>query len=306
MDGSLLPNLFAVTGVVVRQTHTTTHTTTALGGDSAVGGGIGDGLGGGGRPAGVGFKFQPPPSPVVAVSFDLFGTLVRVDRSGDPGRAVADELAARDVRVPADWEQAYREPHIDAPAGAEVPLPAHVAAALRSRGVEASGNAARRAVVAAFDPEVERCEGAERAVAAARERGPVGIMSNTSVPELARRCLIRADLGDAFDVVVTSIGCGWRKPDARAFDAVANRLGVSTADLVHVGDDPDTDGGVAAAGGRFVDVGETPLPSLSAWLEAYDAGRLPPDDGDGGERGNGTDWNDGRTGRRNGDGGVEP
>jgi FMN phosphatase YigB (HAD superfamily) len=232
----------------------------------------------------------------VAVSFDLFGTLVHVDRSEDPGSAVADELAARDVRVPADWEQAYRESHIDAPAGAEVPLPAHVAAALRSRGVEASGNAARRAVVAAFDPDVERCEGAERAVAAAREHGPVGVLSNTSVPELARRCLIRADLGDAFDVVVTSIGCGWRKPDARAFDAVTNRLGVSMADLVHVGDDPDTDGGVAAAGGRFVDVGETPLASFPAWLDAHGAARPPIADGDGGGSGAGTDGGDGTDG----------
>lgn len=211
----------------------------------------------------------------MAVSFDLFGTLVRVDRTGDSGRAIADELASRGVQVPDDWDRAFREHHIDAPAGAEVPLPAHVAAALRSRGVEASGNAPRRAVVAAFDPDVERMDGAERAIAAARERGPIGIMSNTSVPELARRALIRADLADAFDAVVTSAGCGWRKPDARAFEAIANRLGVETAALVHVGDDPEADGGIEAAGGRFVDVAETPLPSFPAWLEADEEGRRP-------------------------------
>ncbi|WP_276260319.1 HAD family hydrolase [Haloglomus litoreum] len=208
----------------------------------------------------------------MAVSFDLFGTLVRAERLDDPGAAIADELAARDVDVPADWDQAYRERHIDAPEGAEVPLPAHVAAALRSRGIEAPGNAARRAVVAAFDPDVERREGARRAVEAARERGPVGVCSNTSAPELARRTLLRADLGDAFDAVVTSVGCGWRKPDSRAFEALANRLGVDTAALVHVGDDPETDGGIEAAGGRFVDVAETTLGSFPAWLEAQDDG----------------------------------
>jgi FMN phosphatase YigB (HAD superfamily) len=231
----------------------------------------------------------------VAVSFDLFGTLVRAERLDDPGRAIADELAARDVDVPADWDQAYRERHIDAPEGAEVPLPAHVAAALRSRGVEAPGNAARRAVVAAFDPDVERREGALRAIKVARERGPVGVCSNTSVPELARRALVRADLGDAFDAVVTSVGCGWRKPDARAFEALANRLEVETADIIHVGDDPETDGGIERAGGRFVDLAETDLGSFPAWLAAREEGRLTAEDADGDENRGGPD--DGVTGR---------
>ncbi|MFB6205617.1 MAG: HAD family hydrolase [Haloglomus sp.] len=202
----------------------------------------------------------------MAVSFDLFGTLVAVDRPDDPGAVVADELAARGIDVPGDWDRAFRERHVDAPANAEVPLPAHVAAALRSRGVDVTDNAARRAVVAAFDPEVERREGARAAVAAARERGPVGVCSNTSVPELARRSLIRADLGDAFDAVVTSAGCGWRKPDARAFEALANQLGVETAAMVHVGDDPAADGGIEDIGGQFVDVAATPLSSFPAWL----------------------------------------
>ncbi|PSQ00294.1 HAD family hydrolase [Halobacteriales archaeon QS_4_70_19] len=204
----------------------------------------------------------------MTVSFDLFGTLVRVDRPDDPGAVVAEELAARGVTVPDDWSRAFRERHIDAPAGAEVPLPAHVAAALDSRGVPVSGNAARRAVVAAFDPEVEPCDGAQEAVAAAHEYGPVGVCSNTSVPELARRSLLRADLGDAFDAVVTSAGCGWRKPDERAFAALARKLDADVESLVHVGDDPETDGGIEAAGGRFVDVAETPLSAFPVWLAA--------------------------------------
>lgn len=203
----------------------------------------------------------------MAVSFDLFDTLVAADIPDDPAAAVARELRARDVSVPEDFDAAYREVHIDAPDGAEVPLPAHVSAALASRDVDAPNNAARRAVVAAFDPDVERREGALSAVEAARERGPVGVCSNCSVPELARRTLIRADLRDTFDAVVTSVGCGWRKPDGRAFEAAARQLDADVADLVHVGDDPETDGGVEAAGGRFVDVGETPLGELPETLE---------------------------------------
>jgi FMN phosphatase YigB (HAD superfamily) len=205
----------------------------------------------------------------VAVSFDLFGTLVTVDRPADPAAAVATELAARDVTVPDDWARAYGERQIDAPAGAEVPLPAHVAAALASRGVEPSGNAVRRAVVAAFDPTVQRREGALAAIEAAREYGPVGLLSNTSVPELARRTLLRADLRDAFDAVVTSVGCGWRKPDARAFEALERRLGADIA--VHVGDDPDADGGVSAVGGTFLDVATVPLTDLPDWLADCEA-----------------------------------
>jgi FMN phosphatase YigB (HAD superfamily) len=221
------------------------------------------------RPPGTTTFTTPSPyHSTVAVSFDLFGTLVDADRPADPAEAVADELRARDVPVPDDWAEAYREPQIDAPAGAEVPLPAHVAAALRSRGVSARDNAARRAVVAAFDPAVETCDGAVAAVQAAHERGPVALCSNCAVPELVGRTLIRSALSrDDFDAVVTSVGCGWRKPDRRAFEACADALGVDLAALVHVGDDPATDGGADDAGATFLDVADVPLPDLPDWLE---------------------------------------
>ena len=206
------------------------------------------------------------------VTFDLFGTLVAADRPDDPAAAVARELEARGVAVPDDWASAYVESHIDAPAGAEVPLHAHVAHALASRGVDASENAARRAVVAAFEPDVEPVAGARAAVERARERGAVGLLSNCAVPELARRSLLSADLRwrsgtdrePLFDALVTSRGCGWRKPDARAFETVAAELDCSPDELVHVGDDPDTDGGVEAVGGEFVNVAQTPLAGLFA------------------------------------------
>jgi FMN phosphatase YigB (HAD superfamily) len=208
----------------------------------------------------------------VPVTFDLFGTLVAADRPDDPAAAVAHELEARGVAVPDDWATAYVEPHVDAPVGAEVPLHAHVAHALASRGVDAPANAARRAVVAAFEPDVEPIDGALAAVERAREQGPVGLLSNCAVPELVRRSLLAADLRwqsgadrePLFDALVTSRGCGWRKPDARAFETVAAELDCATDELVHVGDDPDTDGGIEAVGGRFVNVARTPLSALFA------------------------------------------
>jgi FMN phosphatase YigB (HAD superfamily) len=211
--------------------------------------------------------FPQPTRVTPAVTFDLFGTLVTVERHDDPAATVARELAARGVAVPEDWATAYGEVHVEAPEGAEVPLPAHVAAALSSRGVHATGNTARRAVVAAFDPDVTVLSGAHEAVAAAAEHGPVGLLSNCAAPETVRRALIRADLREAFDAVVTSVGCGWRKPHPGAFETVAERLGVPPGSLVHVGDDPATDGGVEGVGGRFVDVARTPFASLPGWLD---------------------------------------
>ena len=203
----------------------------------------------------------------LTVTFDLFGTLVDCELPPDPGRAVADALADRDVTVPDDWTDAYTEPHIDAPEGAEVPLPAHVSAALASRGVEPANNAARRAVVSAFEPQVETVPGAREAIAAAREYGPVGLLSNCSVPELVGRTLIRSDLSrDEFDRIVSSVACGWRKPDRRAFEAIARQLSVPTECLVHVGDNARTDGGIQDCGGTFIDVTETPLTELPARL----------------------------------------
>jgi HAD superfamily hydrolase (TIGR01549 family) len=202
-------------------------------------------------------------SSTVAICFDLFGTLVEVDQPERPALAVADALEQYGVSVPADWTDAYTEPHIDAPEGAEVPLPAHVSAALASRGVEPTKNAARRAVVSAFDPTVDTRPGAVDAVEAAHEHGPVGLLSNCSVPELVGRTLIRSELSRAsFDRIVSSVACGWRKPDRRAFETVAEQLSVPVDRLVYVGDTPATDGGIEAVGGTFIDVNETPLSQL--------------------------------------------
>ena len=191
----------------------------------------------------------------MVVSFDCFGTLVTVDRPDEPAAAVAAELTDRGVDVPSDWADAYREVHIDVPQGAELPLPPHVSAALGSRDVEARDSTVRRSVIAAFDPEVETLPGAATAVEAARDHGHVAVCSNCAVPGLVRRALLRSEVDrDALDCIVTSASCGWRKPDARAFKAVARMLDASVAAITHIGDDPATDGAIADAGGAFVQV----------------------------------------------------
>jgi HAD superfamily hydrolase (TIGR01509 family) len=187
-----------------------------------------------------------------AVSVDCFGTLVTVPRPEEPAGAVGEELVARGVRLPNDWTTAYREAHIDMPDGGELSLSEHTRTALASRGVDADPEPVTEAVLAAFDREVTPVPGARDALAAVEN--PVGVLSNCSVPGLVTKTLRRADLLDSVETVETSVDCGWRKPDPRAFEAVADPLGVDVENLVHVGDNAEADGGIEALGGTYLHV----------------------------------------------------
>jgi FMN phosphatase YigB (HAD superfamily) len=221
----------------------------------------------------------------VALSFDLFGTLVDADRPAAPWDAVAERLAERDVRVPEDWETAYRSSHRDYARGSEAPLDEHVRLALASRGVDVSEATAHEAVLAAFDGQLAVRDGAREALAAAADAGPVAVCSNCSVPGLVERTLDRAAIAvvdrtaaatapDAsagesdgkVDAVVTSVDCGWRKPHEAIFQATADALGVPLADLVHVGDDARTDGGAGRVGARSVLLDDVPLETVAERL----------------------------------------
>jgi len=206
----------------------------------------------------------------VALSFDLFGTLVTADRSSEPWDAVAESLTARSVRVPDDWEDAYRSAHREYDRGREAPLDEHVRLALASRGVEVAAETATDAVLDAFDSPVTVRDGAVEAVDAAARRGPVAVCSNCSVPGLVERTIARADIetqsGHSFDAVVASVDCGWRKPHPTIFEETANALGVALADLVHVGDDARTDGGAGRAGAQSVLLEDRSLPAIAQQL----------------------------------------
>ncbi len=203
----------------------------------------------------------------MGVSFDLFGTLVATERSGAPAAAVARELTARDVSVPADWSEAYTEAHFEWTDGAECSLVDHVTAALESRDCGGPPGVIAEAVLAAFTAPVETREGAHAAIAAASERGPVAVCSNCSVPGLVELTLERSTISTSvFDAVVTSVDCGWRKPSPAIFEETAVALGCSLTNLVHIGDDPRTDRGIVDCGGRFYS--PESMTAVPDWLEA--------------------------------------
>jgi FMN phosphatase YigB (HAD superfamily) len=202
-----------------------------------------------------------------AIACDCFGTLLDASRPPDPAAAVAAALDSHGVAVPEDFEAAYRRPHHDYDGGREVSLVDHVAAALASRGVDPDHATVDRAVREAFDRSVTRRPGANRLLAAAD--CPVAVLSNCAVPGLVSRSLDRAGIDRGhLSAVVTSVDCGFRKPDERAFRAVADALGVAPDSLVHVGDDPETDGAVDRVGGRPILLEDHSLTDLAASLEA--------------------------------------
>jgi FMN phosphatase YigB (HAD superfamily) len=203
----------------------------------------------------------------VAVTFDLYDTLVVADRPAEPWSAVATTLADRDVAVPDDWEEAYRTSHADTHPLAEQSLVAHTRAALASRGVSVAEHLVYDALLEAFDGEAELVPGARLALRAAADAGPTGVLSNCSLPGLVPATVDRLALPIEFDAIVTSVSCGWRKPHDRAFVTAADALGVDVAELVHVGDDPRADGGGRTAGATVVLTGEVPLSTFPGWVE---------------------------------------
>jgi FMN phosphatase YigB (HAD superfamily) len=84
-----------------------------------------------------------------------------------------------------------------------------------------------------------------------RTRFRTGLVTN-GIDWVQRARVASSGLGRHLDVVVTSDGCGYRKPDPRIVHEALSTLGVSPDEAVLVGDDATADGGAArAAGVRF-------------------------------------------------------
>jgi len=75
-----------------------------------------------------------------------------------------------------------------------------------------------------------------------RKRGlRLGIISNTSDDKNAQQLIDVHNLRSYFESIVTSAGCGIRKPDGRIFDIALNNLQVSPQEAVMIGDTLEAD-----------------------------------------------------------------
>ncbi len=195
----------------------------------------------------------------VAISFDLFGTLVSVRRETAPAAAIRRYFLDAGVAVPERFEQEYYEPQVECPPDRSLSTTEHVRAAVAACDVAVSTALCRRAVQDTFTAEPTVLQETTTALQLAADRGPVGLCSNCSVAGLVEEILSEAQLAAAFDAIVTSVGCGWRKPAPEIFETMAARLGVDPASITHVGDNPATDGGIETVGGTFLNCQEQSL-----------------------------------------------
>jgi putative hydrolase of the HAD superfamily len=87
---------------------------------------------------------------------------------------------------------------------------------------------------------------------ALRERYRLAVVTN-GIDRVQRSRLRASGLAPFFEVIVTSEGSGFAKPDPRILQAALDGLGVPAREAVYVGDDAAVDGATArAAGAAFI------------------------------------------------------
>ncbi|MBB5232927.1 HAD family hydrolase [Deinococcus budaensis] len=134
------------------------------------------------------------------------------------------------------------------------------------------------ALMAAFPYEryLKPVAGAREVLEALRARGlQIGVLSNT-LPSIGRT-LEAVGLADLVDVAVASCTVGAHKPEARAFQATLERLGLPAGAVLFVDDRPENVEAARALGmpAALIDhTGRTPgaLHSLSAVLDLVEGG----------------------------------
>ena len=193
---------------------------------------------------------------LVVLSVDLFGTLAVASTAEAPEERVAYALRERGVTVPESFLKEYRSHQFDVHPAVELPLQQHVYAALRVSGGEASIQTVHAALLDAFDTPVSEtpiCDALLDIVATSSSS--CAILSNCSLTGLVPQTLDRLGIEHSiFDAILTSVDIGVRKPDPRCFEALAAVFGADIQDVIHAGDSPRSDGGIATAGGQFVHV----------------------------------------------------
>jgi HAD superfamily hydrolase (TIGR01509 family) len=208
--------------------------------------------------------------PIRAISLDLFDTLVDLrfealvvpETPGGrthPSAAILHRALAE--HAPVDLEKLLaalrsvdrelREPRYAE--GRELPTLERMqrVAALLGLGDPAIPALLTRAHMGALRSVAETPARHRGVLAALRRRARLGICSNFTHAETARRILSEDGLAEHLDAVVISEEVGRRKPRAEIFAALAEALGAAPREILHAGDNLSADvAGAAAAGMR--------------------------------------------------------
>jgi putative hydrolase of the HAD superfamily len=206
-----------------------------------------------------------------AVLFDLDNTLCRHEQPAETIYTGAfDRAGVERFGEPDDlWQALDGDPDPHDPAG-------YLAAGFERLAARYGETVDADALAAGFLETVDYravslLPGAERALTAARDHAPVGLVTNGP----ASRQSIKVDalgLADAFDVVVYAGDLPRRKPHPDPFDRALSRLGVGATASLYVGDSVEYDVvGASRAGLRVAwcpdsdgatgyETGETPWP----------------------------------------------
>ena len=213
---------------------------------------------------------------VAAVSFDIWGTLVRSHRSFKAHRnEMLQEvlgLSIDPLRFDAELRRADREADLRSEeSGSDLALADRLAPALVSLGVQgvelgpdlvADLERRQHDLALEMPPELldERLPDLLRRLA---DLVPVGVTSNTGMlPGSTMRPLLAAcDLAGALSVEVFSNEVGVAKPAAGIFRRTVEGFGVPAEGIVHVGDNPvaDVDGARAAGLDVLLVAGDVPI-----------------------------------------------
>lgn len=192
--------------------------------------------------------------PVQAVGFDLFNTLITVEEGALQdalGRLVhslvESGLAVNGARFAEDHRSAavrfIQETRRD---GRETHNRFWIQAALEVQGVRVPPEDPRiaegvEAYFSAFLDHVRLIPGTREMLETVARRYRVGLLSNFTHTPAARAILEAVGLAPHFEVCVISGEIGYRKPHARAFEALLSGLGATPRSTLYVGDDPEPD-----------------------------------------------------------------
>jgi len=194
--------------------------------------------------------------PIQAVLFDMFDTLVLIEKSHmfyNPSLKRAHKFLVKNgVKVRfTDFRNAYitaRDAlYVKADANLEEPhFNARISNALKLLGFNfdvASGivTGTTKAFYEGFMEYVRIDEHAVEVLRKLQGKYKLGIVSNFAIPECVVKLLETQDIASFFDVVVVSGAVNKRKPSPEIFQQALEKLGVAASETVFVGDTVDAD-----------------------------------------------------------------